>query len=187
MKTASTVLLTLVASLLPAWATRAQTACSAGTTTPMPEGSLEASFTVSCPGFTFENAQVAIFLDPGPLVAVPSDVITLTNVAGVATITFLSDTEVPITIPALPSGSLSVLSEPNSFFALAVSTVAGISNSELTFTSDADNGTSGPCGSNSDCMTASTVPEPATMGLLGIGLLGSGWIQRRRRQRQVAV
>ena len=186
MKTASTILLTLLACLLVAGATRAQTACSAGVTTSVPEETLlppvpEASLTVSCPGFTFANAETAVMFDASGL---PSDVVILTNVAGVATITFVSDTlDLPLTLPV---GGFIKVTEPNPFVAVAISTVSGVSSTVLNFTSDAETGVP-TCGANSDCITASTVPEPATLSLLGIGLLGSGWIQRRRRQRQVAV
>jgi PEP-CTERM motif len=193
MKIASTILLTLGACLLVAGPTQAQTACSAGATTfmteenpaavpPVPEGSIN----VTCAGFTFPTAQTVVLLDASGL---PSDVIILANnLLGEATISFVSDTlDLPLT---LPTGNLIRVSESTPFVAIAVSTVAGVSSSALHFISDTDTaGSASPCGTNSDCMTASTstVPEPATMGLLGIGLLASGWIQRRRRQRQVAV
>jgi hypothetical protein len=80
----------------------------------------------------------------------------------------------------LPIGNFISVTEPNSFIALAVSTTTGVGSSKLTFTSDADNGTALACGA-SDCVTASTVPEPATLGLLGIGMLGGGFLRRRRR------
>jgi len=184
MKTASAILLTLLACLLAAGATRAQTACSAGVTTAVPEETLlvpEASLSVTCDGFTFASAQTAVFFDASGLA---SDIVTLTNVGGVATILFVSDNlDLPLTPPV--SGFITV-TEPNPFVAVAISTVGGISNSVLTFTSDAETGTN-PCGTASDCLTASTVPEPATLSLLGIGLLCSGWVRRRQRQRQDAV
>jgi PEP-CTERM motif len=47
--------------------------------------------------------------------------------------------------------------------------------------SDADTaGPSSACGLNSDCIIASATPEPATLGLLGIGILGVGTMRRRR-------
>ncbi len=182
MKTGSTILLTLLACLLAAGATRAQTACSVGAATPVPEGTLvvpEASLSVSCPGFTFASAQTAVFFDSTGLA---SDIVTLTNVQGVATILFVSDNlDVGLTLPV---GSFITVTEPNPFVVVALSTVAGVPNSVLHFTSDAETGTA--CGA-SDCLTASPTPEPATLGLLGIGILGGGWMQRRRRQRQAAV
>ena len=185
MKKASTILLTLFACLLAAGATQAQpTACSAGVTTNMAEETIgvpETSLTVSCPGFTFASAETAVMFDASGL---PSDIVTLTNVAGVATISFVSDNaDIPLT---LPIGSFISVTEPSPFLAIAISTVAGVPNSVLHFTSDAETGTN-PCGTASDCLTASATPEPATLSLLGIGLLGGGWIYRRRREQEAAV
>jgi AraC-like DNA-binding protein len=185
MKTASSILLTLLIGLLAAGATRAQpTACSDGVTTNMAEETIgvpETSLTVSCPGFTFASAETAVLFDASGL---PSDIVTLTNVAGVATISFVSDNaDIPLTLPV---GSFISVNEPDPFVVVALSTVAGVPHSVLHFISDAETGTN-PCGANSDCLTASAVPEPATLSLFGIGLLGSAWIRRRRREQEAAA
>ena len=165
----------LVLSLMVTGTAMAQTPCSAGVTTTMPEGNPEASVSVSCPGFTFASAETAVFFDPNSLV--PSDIVTLTNVNGVATITFVSDTEIAL---GLPGVNFITVDEPNPFVAIAISSTGGIGNSKLTFTSDADTGTSSTCGANSDCVTASTTPEPGTLVLLGTGIFGFAGLIRRR-------
>src|SRR3984893_153493 len=166
-------LVTLVLSLMITGSALADPTnpCSAGVATLM-EGGLEAATSVSCPGFTFTSAQTAVFFDPNSVLA--SDIVMLTNnAAGVATITVTSDTDVALDLDGL-SGFITV-HEPDPFIAIAVSTVAGVGSSKLTFSSDADTpGAVSACGAGSDCVIASTVPEPATLGLLGIGVLGGG-------------
>jgi len=158
------------------------TDCSAGVTTNMAEPSLllpEASITATCTGFMFPFAQTetAVFFDPNS--TLPSDIVTLANVSGAATITFVSDTELAL---GLPTGSFITVHEPNHFVVIALSTTGG-ANSELTFASDDG---SSVCGANSDCITASATtatatPEPATLTLLGIALFGGGVMRRRFR------
>jgi len=153
------------------------TDCSAGVTTNMAEPPLlpEASLTITCTGFMFAQAETAVFFDPNS--AVPSDIVTLANVPGAATITFVSDTDnIPLIIPA----NFITVHEPNPFVAIAISTTGG-ANSKLTFASDDG---SSVCGANSDCITASAAtPEPATLTLLGIAILGGGVMRRRFRSR----
>src|SRR5260370_1307565 len=69
--------------------------CNLGVTT-IAEGLVEASTTMTCAGFTFgASAGVTVLMDPG-LLPVPSDIITLSDVALptgelAANITFVSD------------------------------------------------------------------------------------------------
>jgi PEP-CTERM motif len=167
-----------VLALMVAGPAMAQTDCNIGAFIFAPEPSPvvpEVASTISCTGFKFASAETAVFFDPGGLV--PSDILLLSNVNGVATIAFTSDAEFGLTPPA----NFITVNEPNPFVVIAFSTTGG-ADSVLTFTSDADTaGVPSACGVNSDCLSVSATPEPATLALLGIGILGGGFMRRRRR------
>src|SRR5690349_6183266 len=93
-------------------AATAATLCSGGAQViTLPENTTEASTTFSCPGFQFgASAGVLLFVDSDGIT--PSDVVTLADVAGGSTITFVSDLDLPLTLP--PIVNFTVV-EPNPF------------------------------------------------------------------------
>ncbi len=157
----------------------AATLCSGGAQViTLPENTTEASTTFSCPGFQFgASAGVLLFMDPDGVT--PSDVVTLADVAGGSTITFVSDLDLPL---ALPIFDFKVV-EPNPFVVVAAS-VGGGSGLKFTFTSDSNESLSG-----SDQLTVESagngggnteVPEPSTISLFGFGLLGIAHLLRKK-------
>jgi len=159
----------------------AATLCSGGAQViTLPENTTEASTTFSCPGFQFgASAGVLLFMDPDGVT--PSDVVTLADVAGGSTITFVSDLDLPL---ALPIFDFKVV-EPNPFVVVAAS-VGGGSGLKFTFTSDSNESLTG-----SDQFTIESagngggggnteVPEPSTISLFGVGLLGIAHLLRKR-------
>jgi len=152
------------------------TTCSAGTSIDIPE-TVESLSSFTCdlpPGFTFgANAGTAVMFDPGGVL--PSDIITLTDVPGAASaVTFVSDGELPLTLP--PLVNFSVI-EAKPFMTVALST-SGSGGLRFTFTSDVSE--KGPSEHISVGGVGGAVPEPATLTLLGIGLLGVAGRLRRK-------
>jgi PEP-CTERM motif len=148
------------------------TTCSAGTNINISE-TVEALGAFTCdlpPGFTFgANAGTAVIFDPGGVL--PSDIITLTDVHGaLSTVTFLSDGELPLPLPSIINFSVV---EPKPFVTLALST-SGSGGLRFTFSSDVLEG------NPSENISVGAVPEPATLTLLSIGLLGVAERKRRR-------
>jgi hypothetical protein len=152
------------------------TTCSAGTSINIPETvEVLSAFTCDLPaGFTFgAKAGTAVMFDPGGVV--PSDIITLTDIAGAAsTVTFVSDPELLLTLP--PLVNFSVI-EPAPFVTVALSTSG---HGSLTFTFSSDVSEKGPSEHISVGGVGGAVPEPATLTLLGIGLLGVAGRLRRK-------
>jgi hypothetical protein len=131
-------------------------------TIPLPEGLPEAAFTCTLPaGFTFgANAGVAVMLDHGSALLV-SDVITLADVpGGLSTVTFVSDPDLPLGLPAVVNFTVT---EPHDFLTFATS----VNGSVLNLTFDSDNNENGR---QSDFLSVSA-PEPATLALLCTGLI----------------
>lgn len=136
------------------------------------ENATEVSSTVTCPGFQFgASAGTAVFFEPDGIT--PSDILTLADVAGVATATFVSDLDLQL---PLPTGGFISVTEPNPFVVLAASTSDDPSLS-FTFTSDLSESLT-----TSDQLSIARVPEPAAVTLTGIALLGVCLCIRRSGQ-----
>lgn len=140
----------------------------------LPEGTLETSFTLSLTGLTFgANAQGMVVLYDNSAHTLLSDVVEFSNVAGVATVTFLSDLEGPVTLPSgLPIIGSFTEGNPISVF-VALGNGGFV---KATICSDVtEAGTA--CSSSSDSIglqQTASVPEPGTFLLTGSGVIGSG-------------
>jgi len=139
----------------------------------IPEGNPELTATITLTGLTFgAQASGAVLLYDDSAHTVLSDVVTFANVGGVATVTFLSDTDgVLVLPPGLPI--LGSFSEGNPVF-ISVALGNGNSlNAKICSDMEVQN-----CNGTSDSIRlserTSSVPEPGTLILLGSGLLGSG-------------
>ena len=160
----------------------AATLCSGGAQViTLPENATEASTTFSCPGFQFgASAGVLLFMDPDGVT--PSDVVTLADVAGGSTITFVSDLDLPLTLP--PVVNFTVV-EPNPFVVVAAS-ISGGTGLKFTFTSDSNESLTGSdqftieSAGNSGGGGNTEVPEPSTISLFGFGLLGISHLLRKK-------
>jgi PEP-CTERM motif len=140
----------------------------------IPEQTPELALTVTLTGLSLTaQAQGMVLIYDDSTHTVLSDVVTFTNVGGVATVTFLSDTEgVLLTPPGLPIlGQFSEGRGP-AFISLALGNGNFL---DARICSDTENPN---CvgGSDSIRLSESTtaIPEPGTFVLLASGLFGSG-------------
>lgn len=131
-------------------------------------------------GLTFgASAQGVVVIYDDAAHTLVSDVAVFTNVLGVATVGFISDTEGVVPVPSgLPI--LGKFTEGNPF---SIS-VALANGNFLTASICSDVTESSGCSGGSDSIglaqTTSPVPEPGTLLLVGSGLLSSALVFRKR-------
>ena len=192
--------LTLVAALIvvlaissPGWADSCSTVSlslhGGAVTCTVPEANPELTATITLTGLSFgASATGMVLLYDDSAHTVLSDVVTFTNVAGVATVTFLSDTDgVLVVPPGLPI--LGSFSEGTPVFISVALGNGNVLDAKICSDAEVQN-----CNGTSDSIRlserTSSIPEPGTFLLLGSGLFGSGALKlsagslRRRVLRQ---
>ena len=144
----------------------------------IPEQTPELTLTATLTGLSFTaQAQGMVLIYDDAAHTILSDVVTFTNVGGIATVAFFSDTDgIPLTAQGLPI--LGQFTESNKPVSLSVALLNGqFVNAKIC----SDLAESPSCSGSSDSITLSasktTVPEPGTFNLLGSGLLGSGMLK----------
>ena len=144
----------------------------------IPEQTPELTLTATLTGLSFTaQAQGMVLIYDDAAHTILSDVVTFTNVGGIATVAFFSDTDgIPLTAQGLPI--LGQFTESNKPVSLSVALLNGqFVNAKIC----SDLAESPSCSGSSDSITLSasktTVPEPGTFILLGSGLLGSGMLK----------
>jgi hypothetical protein len=174
--------LTLAAALVavfvmsaPSWANSCKTVNTLPITCSIPEQTPEPPLIATLTGLSFTaQAQGVVLIYDDSSHTLLSDVVTFTNVGGVATVGFVSDTDgIPLTAQGLPIlGQFTESSKP-----INISVALGngqFLNAKIC--SDVGNGYN--CYGASDCIRLSEsgtpIPEPGTFILLGSGLISSG-------------
>ena len=145
----------------------------AAVTCTVPEANPELTATITLTGLSFRaqaTGMVLLYDDAAHIVL--SDVVAFTDVAGVATVTFLSDTDGVLVVPPnLPI--LGKFSEGQPVFISVALGNGNVLNTKICSDMEVQN-----CNGTSDSIRLSegttAVPEPGTLLLLGSGLLGSG-------------
>jgi hypothetical protein len=163
----------------PSWADSCSTVSLSLNSQPIhctiPEANPEVALSVTLTGLTFTGqAQGMVLIYDDSTHTLLSDVVTFTNVGGVATVAFVSDTDgIPVTAQGLPIlGQFTESDKP-----ILISVALG--NGQLLRAKIcSDVGESPSCSGGSDSVGLSigktSIPEPGTFILLGSGLVGSG-------------
>jgi hypothetical protein len=147
----------------------------------LPEQTPELSLTTTVTGLSFTaQAQGMVLIYDDSAHTLLSDVVTFTNAGGVATVTFLSDTDLStVTTSGLPIlGQFTEGHKP-----IFISVALGNGNFLRAKICSDVNETTG-CSGTSDSISlserSSVVPEPGTLLLFGTGLFSTGVLKFRR-------
>jgi len=140
----------------------------------IPEQNPEVAFTATLTGLSFTTqAQGMVLIYDDSTHTLLSDVVIFTNVDGVATVTFVSDTDsIPLTAQGLPVLGQFTEGDKSGLLSLALGNGKFL---HATICSDLEAGSS--CSGASDSISLelyTPIPEPGTLLLLGSGLVGSG-------------
>lgn len=167
------------------WATSCSTISlslgGASVTCNIPEKTPEVSVVATLSNLSFTaQAQGMVLIYDDAAQTILSDVVTFTDVAGVATVTFVSDTD----LSTITASGLPILGQFTENHKPIILSLALGNNDFLRVKICSDVNEKTGCKKSSDSISLSerssgTVPEPGTFILLGSGLLGSAW-QRRR-------
>jgi len=136
----------------------------------IPEQTPELSLNLTLTGLSFTaQAQGMVLIYDDSSHTLLSDVVVFSNVGGVATIAFVSDTDgIPASAAGLPV--LASFTESSKLITLSLA----LGNGEVLHAKICSDWGSSTCYEGSDSITLSTVPEPGTFVLLGSGLLSTG-------------
>lgn len=152
----------------------------------LPEQTPELQLTATLKGLSFTaQAQGMVLIYDNSTHTLLSDVVTFTDVAGVATVTFLSDTDlIPISAAGLPILGKFTESKKPIIISLALGNGKFL-RAKICSDVNEKAGCSGASDSIALSERSSVVPEPGTFILFGSGLLGSGVLKLSSKCRRL--